>query len=386
MQSEPDDLQWMQLALEWAAKGLWTTTPNPRVGCALVKDNQLIAAGYTQPAGQAHAEIDALRRAAETGHDVKGATAYITLEPCSHYGRTPPCTDALIRADIKRVVAAVKDPNPLVAGRGLTALRVAGIDVSCGLLEREARELNIGFFSRMQRGRPWIRLKIAASLDGKTALPNGQSQWITSSASREDGHQWRARACAILTGIGTVKVDNPQLTVRALPALSPFTTPPRQPQRIVVDSRLDISLHAKILTGAPVWLATAQHNASKEALLRAQGVEVLFLPGIDHKVDLSALMEVLGERQINELHVEAGEKLNGALLRAGCVDELLIYLAPALLGAGASMFDLPVLQDLQQKYALSFHQVTQVGSDVCILARFKTSSESPEKSGFSLKK
>lgn len=357
------DDQAMQLALEWAEKAFFTTTPNPRVGCVIVKDGEVIGAGCTQPPGQAHAEVQALRDAAARGKDVRGATAYVTLEPCSHYGRTPPCADALVKAQVARVVAAVGDPNPLVAGQGLARLQAAGIDVACGVLEQQAREMNIGFMSRMKRGKPWVRMKAAASLDGKTALHNGASQWITSAQARNDGHWWRARACAILTGIGTVQEDDPQLTVRAIET-------PRQPQRIVVDSRLQISTDARVLEGGGTWIVAAVTDPEKEARLRDRGAEIIRLPNGAGKVDLEALMLELGRRQINELHVEAGEKLNGSLIREGCVDELLLYLAPSLLGDARGLFDLPRLDSLDGKKALSFHEVKQIGADLRILARF----------------
>lgn len=358
-----DDLQGIRHALNWAEKGLFTTTPNPRVGCVIVKDRNIVGEGHTQPAGQAHAEVQALNDAQARGFDVRGATAYVTLEPCSHHGRTPPCADALIRAGVARVVSAIADPNPLVAGEGLARLQAAGIEVACGVLEDEAREMNIGFFSRMQRGKPWVRMKAAASLDGKTALHNGRSQWITGQAARDDGHWWRARACAILTGIGTVKADDPQLNVRAVDT-------PRQPRRIVVDSRLEISPDARVLQGGGTWIVTAQSNPEKEALLRGLGAEIITLPNAQGKVDLPALMLELGRRQINEVHVEAGVKLNGSLIRENCVDELLLYLAPSLLGDAQGMFDLPALDTLDGKRILSFHEVKQIGADLRILARF----------------
>ncbi len=358
-----NDLQGMRHALHWAEKGLFTTTPNPRVGCVIVKDCKIIGEGHTQPAGQAHAEVQALHDARSRGFDVRGATAYVTLEPCSHHGRTPPCADALISAGIARVVAAIADPNPLVAGQGLAKLRTAGIETACGVLEAEAHELNIGFFSRMQRAKPWVRMKAAASLDGKTALHNGRSQWITGQAARDDGHWWRARACAILTGIGTIKADDPQLNVRAVDT-------PRQPRRIVVDSRLDIDPEARVLQGGGTWIVTAQKNPEKEALLHDRGAEIIMLPNAQGKVDLPALMLELGRRQINEVHVEAGLKLNGSLIREACVDELLLYLAPNLLGDARGLFDLPALDTLDGKYALSFHEVKQIGLDLRILARF----------------
>jgi diaminohydroxyphosphoribosylaminopyrimidine deaminase/5-amino-6-(5-phosphoribosylamino)uracil reductase len=357
------DSQGMALALQWASKGLFTTTPNPRVGCVIVKGDQVIGEGYTQPAGQAHAEVQALNDAASRGFDVRGATVYVTLEPCSHYGRTPPCADALVRAGVAKVVFAVSDPNPLVAGQGTMKLQAAGIEVVGGVLEQEAREMNIGFMSRMQRGRPWVRMKAAASLDGKTALHDGQSQWITSADARTDGHWWRARACAILTGIGTVQEDDPQLNVRAIET-------PRQPRRIVVDSGLQISPAARILEGGGAWIVAALVNPEKEAQLRDRGAEVILLPNSDGKVDLPALMMELGKRQINELHVEAGFKLNGSMVRERCVDELLLYLAPSLLGDAQGVFNLPALGSLEQRQMLSFHEVQQIGPDLRILARF----------------
>lgn len=357
------DRQGIERALQWASKGMFTTTPNPRVGCVIVKDGQVIGEGHTQPPGQAHAEVQALNDAACRGADVRGATVYVTLEPCSHYGRTPPCADALVKAGVARVVAAIADPNPLVAGQGLEKLRAAGIAVTCGVLEDEARDMNIGFMSRMRSGKPWVRMKAAASLDGKTALHNGRSQWITSDAARDDGHWWRARACAVLTGIGTVLADNPQLNVRAVDT-------PRQPRRIVIDSQLQISPQARILDGGGTWVVAASADPEKQAQLRERGAEIIVLPNAHGKVDLPALMQELGRRQINEVHVEAGFKLNGSLIREGCVDELLLYLAPSLLGDAQGLFDLPALASLDGRKSLSFHEVKQIGPDLRILARF----------------
>ena len=353
----------MALALQWAERGLYTTAPNPRVGCVLVKDGALIGAGHTQPAGQAHAEVQALANAVAAGIDPRGATAYVTLEPCSHHGRTSPCADALIRAGVARVVCAIGDPNPLVAGQGLARLRAAGVAVTTDVLATPAYELNIGFFSRMRRGLPWVRLKIAASLDGKTALHNGASQWITGPEARHDGHLWRARANAILTGIGTVQADNPQLTARDVAS-------PTQPQRVIVDSRLQLDLTARILQGPACWIATARPDALKQAALQARGHDVICIPNAHGKVDLAALLAELGRRQINEVHVEAGAKLNGALIEALCVDELLVYLAPTLLGDARGMFDLPTLTDLHQRHRLRFHEIKQIGADLRMLARF----------------
>lgn len=350
----------MARALQLAERGLWTTSPNPRVGCVLVKDGQIVGEGWHEKAGEPHAEVHALRAA---GDKAKGATAYVTLEPCSHHGRTPPCAEALIAAGVSRVVAAMTDPNPLVAGKGLALLQAAGIETASGLLENEARELNIGFVSRMTRGRPWLRLKVAASLDGKTALNNGVSQWITGPDARRDGHAWRARACAILTGIGTVRDDDPQLLVRDVETS-------RQPLRVVVDSKLETPLTARILHGGPVLIVGAVENPEKMALLRSTGAEVQFLPNASGKVDLKALLESLAQRGINEVHAEAGFKLNGSLLREGLVDEFLLYLAPCLIGHEASgLFNLPELTRLDGKHRLQIRDLRQVGADIRVLAR-----------------
>ena len=357
-----NDIEGMQLALKQAELGLYITSPNPRVGCVIVKEGMVVAQGHTQAAGQAHAEVSALSDATVRGVDVRGATAYVTLEPCSHHGRTPPCTNALIQSGVARVVAAIEDPNPLVAGQGLARLRAAGILTEVGVLADQAREINIGFFSRMQRGRPWVRMKIAASLDGGTALINGASQWITSEPARADGHAWRARACALLTGMGTVEQDDPQLTVRAV-------STPRQPRRIVLDSQLQIKSSARVLQGGGTWIVSALRDSLRESALIATGAEIIHLPSSADKVDLPALMQELGKREINELHVEAGFKLNGSLLRAGCVDELLVYMAPCLLGPAQGMARLPELSDLSSRVKLQFHEVCSIGDDVRILAR-----------------
>lgn len=350
----------MARALQLAERGLWTTSPNPRVGCVLVLDGEIIGEGWHEKAGEPHAEVHALRAA---GDKAKGATAYVTLEPCSHHGRTPPCAEALIAAGVYRVVAAMTDPNPLVSGKGLALLQAAGIETASGLLESEARELNIGFVSRMTRGQPWLRLKVAASLDGKTALNNGVSQWITGPDARRDGHTWRARACAILTGIGTVRDDDPQLLVRDVE-----TT--RQPLRVVVDSKLETPLSARILQGGPVLIAGAVENLERTEALRAVGAEVLILPNSSGKVDLKALLVALAQGGINEVHAEAGFKLNGSLLSEGLVDELLLYLAPCLIGHAASgLFNLPELATLDGKQRLQIRDLRQVGADIRVLAR-----------------
>lgn len=354
-----DDHAFMSRALQLARNGLFTTTPNPRVGCVLVKDGQVVGEGWHARAGEAHAEARALQVA---GAQARGATAYITLEPCSHHGRTPPCADALIDAGVARVVAAMRDPNPQVAGNGREKLRTAGIVCEDGLMEAEAQELNIGFVSRMTRGRPWVRLKVAASLDGKTALNNGSSQWITGREARRDGHAWRARACAILTGAGTVRDDDPRLSVRDV-ATS------RQPLRVVVDSHVETPPSARLLEGGNALVASAVEDAAKIAALRAGGAEVIVLPNPHGKVDLPRLLQVLAERGVNELHVEAGHKLNGSLLREGLVDELLMYFAPTLLGSGREMFPLPELTDLSGRRDLKIVDLRRIGSDVRILAR-----------------
>ncbi|MBU0752459.1 MAG: bifunctional diaminohydroxyphosphoribosylaminopyrimidine deaminase/5-amino-6-(5-phosphoribosylamino)uracil reductase RibD [Gammaproteobacteria bacterium] len=363
------DREFMARALALAERGLYTTTPNPRVGCVLVRDGAVIGEGWHEMAGRPHAEVNALEKVGAGGTAqgaqgvARGATAYVTLEPCCHHGRTPPCADALIDAGISRVVAAMRDPNPLVAGAGLTRLMLAGIQVESGLMENEARELNIGFVSRMTRGRPWLRLKVAASLDGKTALNNGKSQWITGPEARRDAHGWRARSCAMLTGIGTVRDDNPRLTVRDIDT-------PRQPLRVVVDSRLEISPDAAILDGGNCLVACAVENLEKAALLRALGADVVVLPNAQGKVDLPALLSELARRGINEVMAEAGFRLNGSLLREGCVDELLIYQAPLLLGdAARGMFDLPELVELGGARRLEVVERRAAGADFFLRAR-----------------
>jgi diaminohydroxyphosphoribosylaminopyrimidine deaminase/5-amino-6-(5-phosphoribosylamino)uracil reductase len=354
-----NDQNAMARALELARRGLYTATPNPRVGCVIVRDGDVVGEGWHERTGGPHAEIHALR---EAGERARGAIAYVTLEPCSHQGRTPPCCEALVFAGVSRVVAAMQDPNPLIAGKGFAMLRAADVAVEAGLMEHEAAELNIGFVSRMTRGRPWVRLKIAASLDGRTALLNGQSQWITGAEARRDGHAWRARACAILTGIGTVKDDNPRLTVRDVES-------PRQPLRVVVDSRLETPPDAYVV-GAGTLFAAAANLAGPMQALQACGAEVVVLPNAASKVALPDLMLELGRRGVNELHVEAGIKLNGSLLNEGLVDELLLYLAPSLLGdAARGMFHLPELKALSEQHRLKIVDVRQIGPDIRVIAR-----------------
>lgn len=353
------DHRFMARALELAERGLYTTTPNPRVGCVIAHGASVVGEGWHERAGHPHAEVNAL---AAAGAAARGATVYVSLEPCAHHGRTAPCAPALAAAGVTRVVAAMRDPNPAVAGKGFATLEAAGIAVACGLLEEEARELNVGFVARMTRGRPWVRMKLAASLDGKTALNNGQSQWITGAAARRDGHTWRARACAVLTGVGTVKDDDPQLTVRDVET-------PRQPLRVVVDSRLETPLGAKVLRNGAL-IAAAVNDAAKIGALREKGAEIVVLPNAAGKVELGALMQELGQRGINELHVEAGFRLNGSLLREGFVDELVIYLAPHLIGdAARGMFQLPPLEDLSGRRELKVRDVRMVGADIRVIAR-----------------
>ena len=367
-----DDHRYMARAMQLAALGLWTTTPNPRVGCVLVKNDHVIGEGWHQKAGGPHAEVVALEAVRLAGGGARGATAYVTLEPCNFFGRTPPCSDALINAGIRRVVAAMTDPNPKVAGGGLSRLRDAGIEVASGLLEAEARELNLGFVCRMTHGRPFVRVKLAASLDGRTALAGGESQWITGPDARRDVHRWRARACAILTGSGTVLADDPQLNVRGVAAPSEDV---RQPLRVVVDSTARVAPQAKAFKAGALWVNACP--VSRPALLPA-AVECLVLPnalnslGGHAQVDLSALLQELGRRGINELHVEAGPKLSGALLREGLVDELLLYLAPCLIGdTGRGLFSMPGLESLADRPQLGISAVQMVGSDLRVLARFR---------------
>ena len=351
-------------ALQQAFSGATNTRPNPAVACILADaDGNIIGQGHTQQAGGPHAEIMALRHAVASGNDVKGCTAYITLEPCCHHGRTGPCCDALIAAGVKKVVASIADPNPLVSGQGFARLRAAGIEVEVGLGAAESRELNIGFFSRMIRKTPWVRMKVAASLDGQTALLNGQSQWITGEAARADGHAWRARSCAVLTGIGTVLADNPRLDVRLVE-----TT--RQPHVVIIDSKLETPLDAHILGAGRIrFIYAAAQNDSRKAALETLGVTVIYMPGEGGKVDLSAMLRNLAQREVNELHVEAGHKLNGSFIREGLVDELLLYMAPRLLGTGQGMASFGPLQSLSEAAQLRFMSTEMVGDDLRIRAR-----------------
>jgi len=364
------DQHWMSEALAEAHQALYLANPNPRVGCLIVKNGQEIGRGHTQAVGGPHAEVQALADARSRGFDPTDSVIYVTLEPCNHTGRTPPCVDALIAAKPRKVLVAMIDPNPLVAGKGLERLQAAGIAVETGLFGAEAAALNRGFISRMTRGLPWVRLKIAATLDGKTALPNGKSQWITGPLARADGHHWRAQACAVLTGGGTVKEDNPSLNVRDV-------ITQRQPWKVIVDSKLETPLDAKLFDGmdqSGVMIVCA-HLQSPEQLtnakaFRERGVEVIEMPNTHGKVDLAKLFAYLAqERHMNEIHVEAGAKLNGSLLREDCVDELLLYYAPFFMGEGLGMTSLSALKALQDRQ--TWNLIDQATFDPDIRLRYQ---------------
>ena len=361
----------MQQALRLAASAIGLCEPNPRVGCVIVdRSGHVIGRGHTQQAGGAHAEVVALRDAETHGVSVRGATVYVTLEPCSHHGRTPPCSEALIAAGVGRVVIAIEDPNPLVRGAGAAGLRAAGIAVEVGPGSDEAQALNIGFFSRMQRGRPWLRLKAAVSLDGRSALANGASRWITGSAARTDGHAYRKRAGAVVTGVGTVLDDDPRLDVRLVPTVN-------QPLRVIVDSRLDTPLTARMLAPpGQVLIYAAAPDPARRAALEKRGIEVALLPSAAGKVDLAAMLADLAQRGINELHVEAGHKLNGSLVRERLIDEYLIYVAPKLLGSGRELALFGPLESLDDAVALRYTSITPIGDDLRILARPANASNS----------
>ena len=356
-----DDHAYMSQALQLAEKGLYSTSPNPRVGCVIVRDGKIVGSGWHVKTGQPHAEINALNIA---GGAAQGATVYLTLEPCSHYGRTHPCAEALIKAKVAKVIIAMQDPNPLVAGKGTSLLKQSGINVLVGLMGEWAKDLNVGFVSRMTNNRPWVRMKIAASLDGKTALNNGVSQWITGEAARHDGHRLRARSCAILTGIGTVLEDDPQLSVR-------FIETPRQPLRIIIDCRLKIPTTARVLRGEGELIFTTTDNKERISALKEVGARPIILPNEKGKIDLAGLMQILADFEINELLVEAGNRLSSAFIREGLVDELIIYLAPHLIGNRAmGMLQLPELTDLSEKYNLKIKDLRMVGEDIRIMSRF----------------
>ncbi|WVH09398.1 MAG: Diaminohydroxyphosphoribosylaminopyrimidine deaminase [Fluviibacter phosphoraccumulans EoVTN8] len=365
------DSAWMARALQLAVKGLYTTGVSPRVGCVLVNNNQMIGEGWHERSGEGHAEVMALRDAAARGYNPQGATAYVTLEPCSHHGKTPPCAEALIKAGVSRVVAAMEDPNPLVAGKGFALLQAAGIAVAAALMAAEAEALNVGFVKRMRQGLPWVRLKMAGSLDGRSALANGQSQWITGPEARMDGHRFRARAQAIITGVGTLIADDPLLTVRDVSAPIGQTGQPvplASALRVVVDSHLRTPITAKILQGGCL-VATAETNPEKTAALQAAGAEVVCLPDANGRVDLKVLLEFLAQRGVNEVHVEAGPRLSGVFLKAGLVDELVVYMAPSILGSDArGWFDDLALNTLDQRIKLVFKDVLMIGAAFRIVA------------------
>ena len=367
MNTSPRDMDLMRQALSLAANAVGLSDPNPRVGCVLLADDgRVIGRGWTQRVGGPHAEVVALRDAQANGESPRGGTAYVTLEPCAHFGRTPPCCQALIQAGVRRVVMALEDPFPLVAGRGAAALRAAGIEVTEGVLSDEARELNIGFLARVARGRPWVRLKVAASLDRRTALPCGRSRWITGAAARLDGQCWRRRAGAVVTGIGTVRADDPRLDVRDVETA-------QQPLRVIIDGRLSTPLDARILVPpGRVLVFAARQDAEREAALRAAGAQVELAPAGGDRVDLARVVRVLGQRPVNEIHVEAGARLNGAWLRSGLVDELLLYLPPTLVGPGLAIAELDTLPDLQQAPRLRIASVERVGEDLRLIARWAT--------------
>ena len=358
------DHSYMSLALQLARQGLYSTTPNPRVGCVLVNQGQVIGQGAHLKAGEPHAEIMALSDAEQHFPAlIQGADAYVTLEPCSHFGRTPPCADALVKAGIKRVFAAMQDPNPQVAGTGLARLAEAGIQVQHGLMEAQARELNAGFILRMTQNRPLLRVKIAASLDGRTALANGESKWITGEAARQDVQHWRAQSCAILTGINTVLADDPQMNVRYLPNA-------RQPLRVVLDSQLRISPQAKILQGGNTLIAYVADSHNKADALIKAGATLFKTTATNHQVCLTQLLSHLAERGINEVMVEAGQTLNGALLAMNLVDEFIFYYAPTLLGSDArGMLAIPPLDHMQARPQLSLIEVRQFGQDIRVRAK-----------------
>lgn len=367
-----NDFEGMALAVAQGRLALWRSAPNPPVGCALVRDGAVIATGHTAEVGGPHAEASALAQLLAQGGHARGATAYVTLEPCSHHGRTPPCADALVREGVRRVVVALPDPNPLVAGRGFERLRAAGIEVDCLPSDhphaRAARETMIGFLSRMVRGRPWARMKIAGSLDGRTALDNGESQWITGPAARADGNAWRARASAVLTGVGTVLDDDPRMDVREVDT-------PRQPWRVVLDSTWRTPPWARLLQSpGAVWVygvpAKEAEAAARRAALEDAGATVIdAMPGPDGRPDPGWVWQDLAARGVNELHLEAGARLNASLIQAGVVDEFLLYLAPKLIGPGRALADLPPLAHLADAPTLRFIDVQTVGDDLRIVAR-----------------
>ena len=359
------DRDFMARAIRLARQGLYTTAPNPRVGCVLVKDGEVVGEGFHLRAGEGHAEVNAL---AVAGDNASGATAYVTLEPCSHYGRTPPCAEGLVKAGISRMVCAMVDPNPRVSGRGLNILKEAGIEVASGLLETEARALNPGFIKRMESGLPFVRSKSALSLDGRTAMQSGESQWITGPAARSDVQKLRARSSAIVTGVDSILHDDSSLTLREaeLGLENAAEVVKRQPLRIVVDSGLRMPATARILSQpGRTLIATCNNDQARQAELKAAGAEILLLPAWEQRVDLKALLKYLAEQEeCNELLVEAGATLTGAFVAAQLLDEIVLYMAPTLLGSAARpLFELP-LEQMQQQYRLTLQDSRMVGQDI----------------------
>lgn len=356
-----NDEYFMSRALVLAARGLYTTTPNPRVGCVIVNDDEIVGEGWHVNCGGAHAEVNALKQA-----DTRavGGTLYVTLEPCAHYGKTPPCVEVIVKSGISRVVFGAKDPNPLVDGRGMEHLKANGISVEGGLFSEKSEELNLGFFKRMRYGRPWVRVKVAAGLDGKTALENGRSQWITSKESRVDAHKLRAQSCVVLTGVGTVVEDDPRLTVR-------HTETSRQPGKVIVDSQLRSPLDAHLFKTLGVTLATAVKEQNRLDDFIQKGVNVLVLPDSEGRVDLDALLVELANQQVNEVLVEAGINLHSALLHRHLIDEMIIYYAPKFLGAqGRGMFFLDELNSMDQVLERDVIDITSIGKDFRVTVRF----------------
>lgn len=369
------DEQWMREAIQLAHSALYITSPNPRVACLIVRDGRVVGKGFTQAVGQDHAEVQAIKdaKARMPAEALRGATFYVTLEPCSHYGRTPPCVDAVIACQPARVVIAMRDPNPLVAGRSITKMQQAGIEVRSGILAEEVLALNPGFISRMVTKRPWLRSKIACSMDGKVALADGESKWITAAAARADGQHWRARSCVVLTGIGTVLADDPLLNVRAVET-------PRQPIRAVIDRRFIIDEKAALFNGDPVWLfvedrALTVAEQQKEArLVQEKNARLIKIPlssshGASEALDLRAVMAYLADNEINEVHLEAGPRLNAAFLEANLMDEVLMYMAPKIIGPGREAFALSPLQRLSEAKQMVFFEQQLVGTDIRLSAR-----------------
>ncbi|GAA5217397.1 bifunctional diaminohydroxyphosphoribosylaminopyrimidine deaminase/5-amino-6-(5-phosphoribosylamino)uracil reductase RibD [Corallincola platygyrae] len=360
-----DDHRYMQRAIYLAEKALFTTSPNPRVGCVIVKDGEIVGEGYHKRAGQAHAEVNAL---AAAGEKAVGATCYVTLEPCSHYGRTPPCAEALVHAGVHEVIMAMVDPNPLVAGKGIGLLEASGIRVRYGLLEAQAKALNPGFIKRMQTGMPYVRLKMAATLDGRTALSNGKSQWITGPDARADVQHWRARSCAILSGSGTALIDNPSLNVRPEQLSEPYPGDVRQPVRVIVDGRAQLTPDLKMFDlPGDIWVA--RKDGAELCEWPAQ-TDQLAITESNNKLDLRVLMATLAKREINEIWVEAGSRLAGALIDAKLVDEFILYLAPKLMGNSAQgLLGLSEYTEMNQLPELVWRDVRQVGDDIRIISQ-----------------